>query len=169
MKHLPSVLAGLRACALGDRQMVLMALATIRAETEGFLPIPEGISGFNTRVRPFDRYEPGTSAGIRIGNTQRGDGARFKGRGFVQLTGRDNYGRVGRQIGADLLGDPELAIDSELAGRILAHFLKNNEGRVRTALDADDLRTARKCVNGGSHGMERFRDAYELGDVALPG
>ena len=108
MTHLPSVLAGLRACALGDRQMVLMALATIRAETEGFLPIPEGISGFNTRVRPFDRYEPGTSAGIRIGNTQPGDGARFKGRGFVQLTGRDNYGRVGRQIGADLLGDPEL-------------------------------------------------------------
>ena len=50
--HLPSVLAGLRECALGDRQMVLMALATIRAESEGFLPISEGISGFNTRNAP---------------------------------------------------------------------------------------------------------------------
>ena len=167
--HLPSVLAGLRECALGDRPMVLMALATIRAESEGFLPISEGISGFNTRHAPFDRYEPGTSAGNRVGNTQPGDGARFKGRGFVQLTGRDNYGRVGRQIDADLLDNPNLANDGPLAGRILAQFLKNNESRVRAALAADDLRTARKCVNGGTHGMDRFRNAYELGELAMPG
>jgi hypothetical protein len=167
--HLPSVLAGLRACGLGDRDMVLMALATIRAETEGFRPISEGRSGFNTRVQPFDRYEPGTNVGRILGNTQPGDGALFKGRGFVQLTGRDNYRRIGHQIGADLLGNPELANDSQLAGRILGQFLKNCESRLRAALARDDLVTARKCVNGGTHGMSRFRDAHARGEAAISG
>lgn len=169
VEHLPAVLAGLHAAGLGDREMVLMALATIRAETEGFRPISEGRSGFNTRNTPFDRYEPGTGPGRRLGNTQPGDGARFKGRGFVQLTGRDNYRRIGGQIGADLLGNPELANDGQLAGRILAQFLRNCETRLRLALAANDLATARRCVNGGSHGMSRFRDAFELGEVAIPG
>ena len=57
--NLPFVLAGLRARALGDRVMVLMALATIRAETEGFVPIDEGISKFNTAKTPFDLYDAG--------------------------------------------------------------------------------------------------------------
>jgi hypothetical protein len=161
--HLPSVLAGLRAAGLGDRDMVIMALATIRAETEGFRPIPEGRSGFNTRHRPFDLYDPGTRVGRILGNTQPGDGARFKGRGFVQLTGRDNYRRIGGQLGVNLLEDPDRANDSELAGRILGQFLKNCEGRARNALAAGDLVTARKCVNGGTHGMDRFRDAFERG------
>lgn len=169
VEHLPSVLAGLHALGLGDRDMVRMALATIRAETEGFEPISEGRSGFNTRHAPFDRYEPGTSAGDRLGNTEPGDGARFKGRGFVQLTGRDNYRRIGAQVGADLLGHPELANDDRLAGRILAQFLANCQARLRAALAANDLATARRCVNGGTHGMARFRDAWERGEGALPG
>ena len=49
--NLPFVLAGLRARQLGDRAMVLMSIATIRAETEGFVPIDEGRSKFNTRNR----------------------------------------------------------------------------------------------------------------------
>ena len=161
--NLPFVLAGLRARSLVDRNMLLMALATIRAETEGFVPIDEGRSKFNTRVTPFDLYEPGTEAGRRLGNAQRGDGSRFKGRGFVQLTGRDNYTRVGPQVGADLLGDPSRANDPTIAGLILAQFLKNKEAKVRSALASGDLKTARKLVNGGSHGLERFEDAFRRG------
>jgi len=161
--NLPFVLAGLRARGLTDRDMLLMALATIRAETEGFVPIDEGRSRFNTRNTPFDLYEPGTSAGNRIGNTQVGDGPRFKGRGYVQLTGRDNYTRIGPQVGADLVGTPALANDPTLAGLILAQFLRNKEAAVRAALAAQDLREARRLVNGGSHGFERFKDAFERG------
>lgn len=167
--HLPDVLAGLHAGGLGDRDMVLMALATIRAETEGFRPISEGRSGFNTRTHPFDLYDPGTRVGSNLGNTEPGDGARFKGRGFVQLTGRDNYRRIGGQIGTDLIGNPELANDSRVAGRILAQFLRNCQPRLRAALAANDLVKARRCVNGGTHGMSRFRDAWERGEAAIPG
>ena len=166
--NLPHVLAGLEWAGLTDRQMLLMALATIRAETEGFVPIDEGRSKFNTKVTPFDKYEPGTSAGKRLGNTQPGDGPRFKGRGYVQLTGRYNYERIGPQVGADLENSPSLANDPVIAGKILAQFLKNNETRIRDALDDGDLAAARKAVNGGSHGLDRFEDAYEKGDKVLP-
>jgi predicted chitinase len=165
--NLPFVLAGLRGCGLTDRPMVLMALATIRAETEGFLPISEGRSKFNTHTTPFDKYDAGTPIGKALGNTQAGDGPRFKGRGYVQLTGRDNYTKIGAQIGVNLVADPDRANDPEVAGKILARFLKNKESRIRKALANRDLQDARKAVNGGSHGFNRFKDAYDRGLIAL--
>jgi putative chitinase len=166
--HLPSVLAGLRDKGLVDREMVLMALATIRAETEGFVPINEFVSKYNTSTVPFDKYEPGTSVGKDLGNTQPGDGARFRGRGFVQLTGRYNYNRIGAQISANLIVTPTLANDSSLAGRILAQFLFNKQDIIRAALSSGDLKAARRAVNGGSHGFDRFEDTYTRGDALLP-
>ena len=166
--HLPFVLAGLRARHLGDRAMVTMAIATIRAETEGFLPIDEGISAFNTRRKPFDLYEPGTQVATDLGNTQPGDGARFKGRGYIQLTGRDNYQRIGRQVGMDLVGQPQIANDPGIAGLILAQFLKNREAAIRAAMAAHQLAKARRLVNGGSHGLDRFVETYEKAMMLLP-
>jgi hypothetical protein len=165
--NLPFVLDGLRGCGLTDRAMVLMALATIRAETEGFLPISEGRSKFNTAVTPFDKYDPGTSIGKALGNISPGDGARFKGRGYVQLTGRSNYKKIGAQIGTDLESNPDLANNPKVAGQILAQFLKNKESRIRKALANDDLKDARKTINGGSHGFDRFKDAFDRGLTAL--
>ncbi|AOF89691.1 hypothetical protein [Sinorhizobium sp. RAC02] len=166
--HLPSVLAGLREKGLVDREMVLMALATIRAETEGFVPINEFVSKYNTSTVPFDKYEPGTSVGKNLGNTQPGDGARFRGRGFVQLTGRYNYNRIGAQISANLIVTPTLANDSTLAGLILAQFLFNKQDVIRNALSSGDLKAARRAVNGGTHGFDRFEDTYTRGDALLP-
>ena len=167
--NLPFVLNGLRSQGLGDRPMVLMALATIRAETEGFVPISEGRSKYNTKKTPFDLYDAGTAKGAKLGNTKKGDGPRFKGRGYVQLTGRYNYTRIGTQIDADLVGEPDTANDPVTAGIILARFMKNNENAIRGALARDDLKLARKLVNGGSHGFDRFLDAYRRGEDALPG
>jgi hypothetical protein len=166
--NLPFVLDGLRAVGLTDRPMLLMALATIRAETEGFRPIDEGRSKFNTSKTPFDKYDAGTSIGKRLGNTVPGDGPRFKGRGYVQLTGRFNYNAIGKRIGVDLIANPQLANTPVVAGRILAQFLLDHQPCVRTALTKGDLRAARKCVNGGSHGLDRFTDAFRKGEAALP-
>ena len=162
--NLPFVIAGLRGNGLTDKQMLNMALSTIRAETAGFVPIPEGQSRFNTRVTPFDLYNGRGD----LGNTQPGDGPRFKGRGYVQLTGRNNYTKIGDQIGSDLIGNPELANDPTIAGKILAQFLKNHEKCVRDALGVNDLGAARKCVNGGTHGIEAFVESYQIGDRVLP-
>ena len=163
-RNLPFVLDGLREKALTDKQMLNMALSTIRAETAGFVPISEGQSHFNTSVSPFDLYNGRED----LGNTQPGDGPRFRGRGYVQLTGRSNYKQIGDQIGSDLIGNPELANDPTIAGKILAQFLKNHETRIRSALGADDLASARKAVNGGTHGLADFVGSYKTGEGVLP-
>ena len=168
-KNLPFVITGLKSRALVDKSMALMALATIRAETEGFLPISEGVSHFNTAIKPFDLYDAGTSKGQQLGNTHQGDGPMFKGRGYVQLTGRDNYTRIGVQISQPLATNPELANDPTIAGVILAQFLKNKENAIRAALAAHNLPMARKLVNGGSNGLNRFVDTFNRGSIVLPG
>ena len=80
-----------------------------------------------------------------------------------------NYTRIGPQIGVDLVAAPEMANDPTTAGLILAQFLKNVETKVRAALADGNLRLARKLVNGGSHGLDRFEDAFERGQRALTG
>ena len=157
-RYLPYVSAALQAVGLTDRAMVCAALGTIRAESEGFVPIAEMPSSFNTRpgLGAFSAYE-----GRRdLGNTQRGDGPRFKGRGFVQLTGRANYATYGQRLGIDLVAAPDLANAPEVAALLLAHFLADKAVRMRAALAAGDLAAARKLVNGGRHGLDRFSDVF---------
>jgi len=166
--HLPAVLNALVAPGLATKQMILTALATIRAEAESFVPVSEGVSQFNTSPggRPFDLYDhhPG------LGNLGPPDGERFHGRGFVQLTGRANYLQHGRAIGMgeQLVANPELANDPEIAARLLASFLKSREKAILAALAKDDLPAARRLVNGGSAGIARFSDAYRRGQALIP-
>ena len=160
-KHWPQVHDALKRVDLDDVPMIAMALGTINAETAGFVPISEYISKYNTKVTPFDLYDAGTDKGAKLGNTVPGDGPRFKGRGFVQLTGRYNYSNIGTQIGQDLTGDPDLANDPVIASDILARFLKNKEGQIRAAIADDDLKLARKLVNGGSHGLDAFTTVFQ--------
>jgi putative chitinase len=163
---LPPVLDALVSANLPDKAMVLMALGTIRAETESFEPISEGKSRFNTSPsgHPFDLYDNRHD----LGNTGAPDGASFCGRGFVQLTGRANYTHYGTEIGADLVTNPDLANDVQVAATLLARFLGDREDRIREALAASDLATARRLVNGGSNGLDRFTDAFNKGMKLIP-
>jgi putative chitinase len=167
-EHLPFVLNALVEPGLASKDMILMALATIRAETESFLPISEGQSSFNTTDggHPFDKYDSRTD----LGNQGPPDGERFKGRGFVQLTGRINYEIHGRAIGLGetLVENPDLANDPTTAAQLLASFIKSREVRLENALAAGDLVTARRLVNGGSNGLDRFEDAYNKGRLLIP-
>jgi peptidoglycan L-alanyl-D-glutamate endopeptidase CwlK len=163
---LPPVLDALISAKLPDRAMVLMALGTIRAETESFQPISEGQSRFNTSPsgHPFDLYDNRHD----LGNTGAPDGVNFRGRGFVQLTGRANYTRYAAEIGVDLISNPEFANDSQIAAKLLARFLGDREDRIREALAVNDLATARRLVNGGSNGLDRFTDAFNKGMQLIP-
>src|SRR5215468_1634350 len=139
--YLPDVLSALSERALGDKAMVLMAVGTIRAETGGFEPISEFKSRFNTSPNghPFDLYDNRKD----LGNRGRPDGNDFKGRGFVQLTGRANYQKFGEQLhlGDELVTNPGKANDPEIASDLLALFIKDKEARIREALSDGDLRT----------------------------
>lgn len=166
--NLPIVLQALVAPQLTEKAMVLMALATIRAETESFLPISEYESQFNTSPggHPFDLYDNRKD----LGNLGPPDGASYCGRGFIQLTGRANYAQHGAAIGMgnQLVENPKLANDPKIAAELLASFLKNKEKAIKEALLSDNLKAARKLVNGGSHGLAAFTDAFHKGERLIP-
>lgn len=99
-----------------DPRHISYAIGTSYHETaHTFAPIRE--YGKNLY---FAKYEPNTPIGRRLGNTLRGDGIRFKGRGYVQITGRANYKRFSVLLGVDLIGNPDLALDPVIAYRIMA-------------------------------------------------
>ena len=116
--NLPHVLAALTAANLADTPMLLVALATIRAEAEPFLPLTEQPCHFNTSPNgaPFDLYDRRKD----LGNLAPPDGDTFRGRGFVQLTGRANYAQFAREINRPLLTNPDLAADPAIAAQLLS-------------------------------------------------
>jgi len=122
---------------------LLGAIATVRTEVgRSYRPITEIASGV--------AYE-----GRRdLGNFIKGDGVKFKGRGYLQLTGRANYAHYGKLIGVDLVSNPELANDPNNSARILAVYFKDRN--VHTACDKGQWETVRRLVNGGLNGYETF-------------
>ena len=161
-KHLPYVSAALAAFGLTDANMISVALATIRAETEGFVPIAELPSHFNTLPgqAAFSAYE------YKLGNQNSGDGARYRGRGYVQLTGRENYQKFGDVLDIPLVENPDSACAPEVAACLLAACLDANREKLAKSLDKDDLKAARKVVNGGSYGLDRFSNTYQMAQKA---
>jgi len=87
-----------------------------------------------------------------LGNTQPGDGKRFKGRGPIQITGRANYRRFGRLIGIDIESAPEIAAHPSV-GLHLALAYWRDRG-LNAIADADDVTTITKRINGGLTGFE---------------
>lgn len=133
-----------------DRRQFAYCLATFKWETaHTMMPIDE--FGSNDRFNKL--YGPQTAVGKRLGNTEPGDGARFHGRGYVQLTGRSNYRRAGKFTEQPLETKPELVKDQTLAyqiaiqgmkegwftGKKLSDFINNNK---------TDFENARRIING---------------------
>lgn len=166
--NLPVVLQAMIHHKLQDKPMVLMALATIRAETASFRPISEGVSRFNTSPNGhnFDLYDRRRD----LGNQGPPDGARYCGRGFVQLTGRHNYKTYGPRLdpARDLVQEPELANDANVAADLLALFIGDRELAIKDALLHGNFQAARRLVNGGTHGLDSFRNAFQIGDQLVP-
>jgi putative chitinase len=106
--------------------------------------------------RMYDKkYKPGKAKGL--GNTEFGDGVRYRGRGYMQLTGRDNYRRVGRQLGVDLERNPELAARPDIAAQIALMYWKQ---RVRPNVrDWSNVAQVTRPINSRlSHLEDRKRD-----------
>jgi peptidoglycan L-alanyl-D-glutamate endopeptidase CwlK len=164
-RYLPLIRRALAERGLVDKMMVVMALATIRVETARFDPVSEAPSALNTQSPgpPFNKYDWRQD----LGNQGPPDGAMFKGRGFIQLTGRKNYTYYGALLGHNLISNPDLANSPQPAAQILAAYLKENESPIRSALAMGDLGAARRIVNGGSNGLDRFMSAFMAGDQLI--
>jgi predicted chitinase/biotin carboxyl carrier protein len=130
-----------------------MFLAQLAQETDGF----------NT----LEEYADGTQYEGRedLGNTEPGDGARFKGRGFIQLTGRSNYEAAGQALGLDLVGNPELASDPNVAAKAAAWYW--NKRDINSAADAGDFEEVTRRINGGLTGIDARREYQGRAQTAV--
>jgi putative chitinase len=93
--------------------------------------------------------------GSRMGNRDPGDGWRFRGRGLLQVTGRDNYTRIGAALGLDLVGHPYLAASPEHALAVAVAVWQ--QAGCTPLADKDDLVGIRRRINGGTNGLADCR------------
>jgi putative chitinase len=88
----------------------------------------------------------------RMGNTEDGDGAKYIGRGLIQLTGKDNYRAFGEAIGEDLVANPQLVEEPRYAA-LSAGWFWNKRG-LNALADAMDITTMTVRINGGKIGID---------------
>lgn len=139
------------------------ALATAYKETAGTMrPINE----FGGDRYFFRRYDPkGRNPKIarELGNTREGDGVKFHGRGYVQITGRRNYTKAQKELGVAFVANPELALDPDHAAAIMRRGML--EGwftgkKLSTYLPSDrkassaEFQQARRIINGTDCAVE---------------
>lgn len=86
-----------------------------------------------------------------LGNTEPGDGKRYKGRGPIQITGRANYRAFGRKIGIDIERHPEIAATPSIGLHLALEYWKDRKLNERA--DADDVLGITKRINGGTNGL----------------
>lgn len=135
------------------------AAATIAAETFGFE------CGEERGPRDyFKRYE----LRLDLGNTAPGDGYAYRGRGFIQITGKKNYMKYGKLLGYDLVAQPELALEASIAARIFAKYFYQE--RVYEYCERENWLMVRKRVNGGYGNWAKFTGVLKalLPDTIIP-
>lgn len=114
------------------------------------------------------RYEPQSTLAARLGNTEAGDGRRFKGRGPIQVTGRANYRRYGDLLGVDLVADPPKAADPAVAFRVAALFWsRNGLNELADQGSADSFRQITRRINGGFNGLAERQQFFARACEAL--
>lgn len=142
----PLLKAALDKHLIGSVDTCVAAIATIRVECPGFKPIHE----FGSERYFTEHYENRSD----LGNIHPGDGARYCGRGYIQLTGRKNYSVYGHLLGIDLEGQPDLALQPAAASEIFSLYFRNKGCNL--AADNKDWTKVRKLVNGGTNGLDLF-------------
>jgi putative chitinase len=119
------------------------------------------------RFRTLVEYADGSAYNGRgdLGNTQPGDGPRYKGRGFIQITGRANYRDAGAALGLPLLDSPQLAEDPQNAARILTWYWTTR--KITPPADAGRLSEVTQIINGGQNGAADRGELYRKAQTAL--
>lgn len=127
----------------------------------------------SNEFRNLEELAPGTAYDVavnprlaaKLGNTEPGDGPLYKGRGWIQLTGRANYRAAGEALGLELLTHPELASHHLAAARIAAWFWRTHE--LNWWADLGDVEGCTKLINGGLNGIEHRITYYKRAREAL--
>jgi len=112
--------------------------------------------------------QPVTKLSQALGNTETGDGRRFKGRGPIQLTGRANYQQFGDLLDVDLVADPPRAAKPDVAFRVAGLFWsKNALNELADVATADAFKEITRRINGGTNGLADRQAFYAVARKVL--
>jgi putative chitinase len=128
-------------------------IAQIAHESAGFMALIEYASGA--------AYEGRSD----LGNTQPGDGKRYKGRGVIQLTGRANYRKAGAYLGLDLEKQPDLAAVPSVAYQTAAYYWLDRN--INAHADRDDILAVTRAINGGTNGLKHRQQLLKSAKAAF--
>lgn len=146
----PRIWASLHAHAIDGAAAQIATIATVAVETGTFTPRHE-VGQVSDFVRLYwDRANVATA----LGNRSAQDAVQYRGRGFIQITGRTNYRHYGELMGLDLLADPEQALDPLISAEILALYFHEHDIARVAALG--QWERVRRRVNGGLNGWNDF-------------
>lgn len=134
-------------------QQQAMFIAQLAHESGGFHYMEEIASGAAYEGR------------ADLGNTQPGDGVRYKGRGYIQVTGRYNYTQAGQALGLDLVNNPELAAQPQNAARIAAWYWTSRD--INETANTGDFVQVTRLINGGTNGLADRQAYYARAQAAL--
>ena len=95
-----------------------------------------------------------------LGNVNKGDGVRYKGRGPIQLTGRANYRRYGQQLGIDFENNPEIVAIPSVGLLVACKFWADNN--LNALADQDDVTTITRRINGGLNGFDDRKNKLSM-------
>ena len=111
------------------------------------------------------KYEQHKKTARILGNKVKGDGERYKGRGYIQLTGRDNYTRAGAALGLPLAQQPDLAARPDVAAKVAVWYWQN---RVAPKIkDFSNTGDVTKKINPASKGLQSRQDQFKSYQVAM--
>lgn len=133
-------------------------LAQTKHESWDFTKLKEKAKGKNYFAKKYDiKFSP-RMAKI-LGNTRAGDGEKYHGRGFIQLTGKDNYFRAGQALNLPLIDQPELAANPEIAAKIAIWYWNT---KVKPHVDDfTDTTAVTRRINAGLRGLEDRHDNFK--------
>lgn len=137
-------------------------IAQCAHETADFSTMKE--FGGSLDFRKYDiKYNP--TKAKQLGNLQPGDGAKYKGRGFIQLTGRYNYKKAGEALGLPLEKKPDLVEKPEVAAKVAVWFWKQ---RVQPQVNNyQDTAQATKPINPGLKHLDKRQEKFAATNVAM--
>ncbi|RTY57975.1 glycoside hydrolase family 19 protein [Pantoea sp. YU22] len=172
----PHIAASLSAFQISTPLRQAHFLAQTGHESAGFLKVEEGLNYsenaltamFGKRITAEQARAYGRNAmhaanqkmiasiiyATRNGNgdVASGDGYRYRGRGLIQITGKANYAALVKQLGADVVANPDLLLGYRFAAMSAAAWWKNNG--LNELADSDDVIRITRIINGGTNGLD---------------
>jgi len=167
-----------------DEKTQIALLANIKKES-GFKPISENLNYTSTarlkevfpsktknlsdeELKKYTNNPEGLAElvyGGRMGNTEPGDGFKYRGRGFIQLTGKNNYASMGAALNLPLVDNPDLANDPVVAARIAARYIKDANLRKSFNTQEEANRAVTQSIGGRNLNLDSGYGATLLSKV----